>query len=79
MQKIVERCNFHIYCHSGIYEDFQPMSVQEHLEKPALTLWQAANLTLGVCKHKDGEAMQAIADGSSSPLKERGRERARAG
>jgi hypothetical protein len=59
MEAIVERCNYHISGHSGIYEDFVPMSVAEHKYKPALTLSQAAGLIISVWRHKDRQVIEA--------------------
>jgi hypothetical protein len=53
MQKIVERCNYNISGHSGVYEDWKQMSVTEHEHQPAITLLQAASMILGVYEHMD--------------------------
>jgi hypothetical protein len=63
MEAIVARCNYHIYGHSGIYEDFIQMSVEEHADKPALTLRQAANLIFGVWKYmEESEWRRVVAE-----------------
>jgi hypothetical protein len=48
MQSIVERCNYSISGHSGIYEDWIEMSIAEHEYKPALTLSQTASMVLSI-------------------------------
>lgn len=53
METIVEKCNHHLAGHSGIYEDFIPMSVEEHAYAPALTLSQAASMILRVWEYMD--------------------------
>jgi hypothetical protein len=63
MEAIIERCNHHIAGHSGMYgEDFIGMSVEEHAHKPAITLYQAAGLILGVWKDMDRDIMQMVAE-----------------
>jgi len=60
-QATVEQCNFHIAGHSGLFEEnFIAMSVEEHADKPALTLRQVAYLILGVWEHKDYDLIEAL-------------------
>jgi hypothetical protein len=66
MEAIVDRCNCHISGHSGLWgETFVPMSVEEHANKPALTLFQAACFIISAWKHKDRQLMETIVEAAT--------------
>jgi hypothetical protein len=66
MQSIVEQCNYSMPDHIGIGEYLNLMSA-EHKHKPAVTLWQAANLILGVWRHMDCRLKEALMEANATP------------